>query len=237
MNIKIAVCDDEEEQVKYLLKLCSNWAIKENHTVDLLSFPSSESYLFHACEDKSIDILVLDIEMPGMNGMELAKKLRSSGDQVQIVFVTGYTEYMSDGYDVSALHYLTKPIDEKKFYKVLSQASTNIISKKIPVLLTKEGIMIRLYEEDINYLEASGHGMIVYTDKGQEKVSDSITSIIQKLSDAFIQSHRSYIVNLKKIAYLSKSEIILDDSKRIPIARGKHEAINQSFLSFYKNTV
>lgn len=233
MNIKIAVCDDEQDQTKYLTRLCREWAEKEGITVEILPFPSAESYLFYNCEDKSTDILLLDIEMPGMSGMELAQKLRYDKDNVQIVFITGYSDFIAEGYDVSALHYLIKPINEKKFYQVLSQAVALISKKKTSILFSSEGTVLRLFEEDIYYFEASGHGTIAYTSKGHMSVSESISCIANKLSGAFIQCHRSYIVNLSKISYISKTIVNLDDNIQIPLARGKYSFVNQSFLGFH----
>lgn len=234
MNITIAICDDVDAQVNYLSGLCNKWADMMKITVIIKSFPSSESYLFFTSEDKSTDVLLLDIEMPGMSGMELAKKLRGNGDSVQIIFITGYPDFIAEGYDVAALHYLLKPIDEKKFMEVLSKAAVHIAKDKTVVLLSAEGRVVRLYEEDINYIEASGHGTIAYTTKGQQRLSESISNIAGKLSTAFIPCHRSFIVNLNKVSAISRTGIILDNNREIPLARGKYEAINHSFLIFYK---
>ncbi len=84
------------------------------HTAELLRFPSAEAFLFHYAEDKSCDILLLDVEMGAMNGVELAKRIREENDALQIVFITGYTDYIAEGYDVSALHYLVKPVSREK---------------------------------------------------------------------------------------------------------------------------
>ena len=126
MRYKIAVCDDMEEDVKYISSAVNQWAEKENIMVDIETFPSAESFLSRYAEQKAFDILLLDIEMPSMNGVELAKRIRKENDAVQIIFITGYTDYIAEGYEVSALHYLVKPLSETKLFKVLNRAVLKI---------------------------------------------------------------------------------------------------------------
>ena len=80
MRYKIAICDDMEEDVKYISSAVNKWAEKENITVDIETFPSAESFLFRYAEQKAFDILLLDVEMPSMNGVELAKRIRKEND-------------------------------------------------------------------------------------------------------------------------------------------------------------
>ena len=96
MRYKIAVCDDMEEDVKYISSAVNQWAEKENIMVDIETFPSAESFLSRYAEQKAFDILLLDIEMPSMNGVELAKRIRKENDAVQIIFITGYTDYIAE---------------------------------------------------------------------------------------------------------------------------------------------
>ena len=118
MPFHISICDDNAEQIKYLRRLVRLWAEKMAFAVQLYEYESAEEFLFKY-PDNPCDILLLDIEMGEMNGMELAKKLRNSNDNLPIIFITGYADYMADGYDVFALHYLLKPVEEDKLFFVL----------------------------------------------------------------------------------------------------------------------
>ena len=122
MKYKIAICDDEVEQRKYLLEIVTAWARKNCHLVEVKQYRKAEDFLFDYEEEKDFDILLLDIEMSEVTGIELAKVVRKDNLAVQIIFVTGFYEYFSDGFDVSALHYLIKPVDERKLCPVLDKA-------------------------------------------------------------------------------------------------------------------
>lgn len=109
MDYRIAVCDDREEDRSFARESVLQWAEKRGFDVDVQEFPSGDAFLFHYTEDRAWDILLLDVEMPGCSGVDLAKQVRKDSQLLQIVFLTGYSDYLAEGYDVSALHYLLKP--------------------------------------------------------------------------------------------------------------------------------
>ncbi|MDE7297424.1 MAG: LytTR family DNA-binding domain-containing protein, partial [Lachnospiraceae bacterium] len=126
VDYRIAIVDDNEQDTKYVAALVRQWTEKAGHTAALSVFPSAEAFLF-ACEDEpGIDMLLLDIEMGAMNGVELAKKLRRADDPVQLVFITGFPDFIAEGYEVDALHYLMKPVAPEKLFAVLDKAASNI---------------------------------------------------------------------------------------------------------------
>ena len=122
MNYKIAICDDSGADRQYISALVTGWAESTGHTVQISAFASAESFLFHYAEKSDFDILLLDIEMGDMDGVAMAKQLRKENDTVQIIFITGYSDYISEGYEVAALHYLMKPVKDEKLFSVLDRA-------------------------------------------------------------------------------------------------------------------
>ena len=102
MDYKIAICDDSEADRLYLTDLVNRWAMDAGHTVQVSAFVSAESFLFRYEEKRDYDILLLDIEMGAMDGVTLARRIRQGNELVQIVFITGFPEYMAEGYEVSA---------------------------------------------------------------------------------------------------------------------------------------
>ena len=122
MEYKIAICDDAQVDRKYISDIIKQWAVQTGHSIRISTFSSAENFLFHYAEENDFHILLLDIEMGAMEGVTMAKKLRRENDAVQIVFITGYSDYISEGYEVAALHYLMKPVKEEKLYSVLDRA-------------------------------------------------------------------------------------------------------------------
>ena len=153
MKYKIAICDDMEQDTQYIASTVHKWAKKEDVTVDVYIFSSAESFLFHYADNKDFDILLLDIEMQTMNGVELAKRIRQENDAVQIIFITGYTDYIAEGYEVSALNYLMKPLSENKLFEVLNRAVLKIRKNEKSLFLSLSGETVRIPIYEIKYLE------------------------------------------------------------------------------------
>ncbi len=236
MDIKhIAVCDDEAEQRTYLVQLIREWFSQHPFMcADVREFPSAEAFLFEYDANMDWQLLVLDIEMKQMNGMLLAKKIRSQGNNVPIVFVTGYDDYMEEGYDVEALHYLMKPISEEKFKRVLERA---LLTKAEPrhIFETVEGEVL-LSNSSIWYAEADGHYCILYTKDRSYELRCSISALEKRLEGAgFAKPHRSYLVNLLHVMSIGKGEVILDDERSIPLSRNAHRQFHMAFIRLYEH--
>jgi len=236
MAYRIGICDDNKTDAAYMERLLGSWADRKQQRIKCEVFPSAESFLFRYAEDKNYDILLLDIEMGEMDGVALAKKLREENDSVQIIFTTGYADYMAEGYEVAALHYLMKPVSEEKLFAVLDRAAAATGKTEQVVLLPKEGEMIKISSAAVQYVEAFAHSVVVHTEKQDLEVRLSISEIEQRLSKEFVRCHRSYLVNLKYISRIGKKEVILDDGTTIPLARTAAAVVTQAFISYYRGS-
>ena len=118
MKYSIAICDDSKTDAALVQSFLLEWAKQRGTEVEIEVFPSAESFLFRYDEYKAFDILLFDVEMSGMDGVSAARKVRRENEAVQIVFITGYSDYIAEGYDVAALHYLMKPLNKEKFFSV-----------------------------------------------------------------------------------------------------------------------
>ena len=114
MAYRAAVCDDSAADADYVRGIVAHWAEQRGVALECRTFSSAEQFLFCYAEDKNFDLLLLDVEMPGADGVTLAKMVRQENEAVQIVFITGYSDYIAEGYDVAALHYLMKPVRPEK---------------------------------------------------------------------------------------------------------------------------
>lgn len=230
MRYKIAICDDMEEDVKYISSTVKRWAEKENITVDIETFLSAESFLFRYAEQKAFDILLLDVEMPSMNGVELAKRIRQDNEAVQIVFITGYTDYIAEGYEVSALHYLVKPLSEIKLFEVLNRAVFKIRKNEKSLFLSVSGEMVRIPIYEIKYLEVQQNYVTVHAKKDYT-IKKTLGEFERELDERFYRMGRSFIVNLSYIDKITKIDVYLSDGSIIPLPRGQYGLLNKAFIA------
>jgi len=229
MEIKIAVCDDCHHQTEYIKSLVNKWAEEKNIKVMIDMFDSAENFKSAWSESQKFDILLLDIEMSGQNGVELAREIRTSDEKIIIVFITGFMDYISEGYDVSALHYLMKPVKDDKLFEVLNKALKNLTqkNKSLIVMVDGETHQIPLYK--ICYLEVWHNYVTIHADI-EYTVKKTLGEIENELDDCFFRAGRSYIVNLKYIQKSTRKEIHLTNGKIIPLSRGLYEALNRAMI-------
>lgn len=230
MKLKIAVCDDEEAQRGYLFETVSEWAKRNRHLTEIRQYADAKSFLFDYAEEKDFDILLLDIEMPGMNGIELARTVRSENQAVQIVFITGYYEYFSDGFDVSALHYLIKPADEQKLCAVLDKAAGNLAYRQRSVLLSTSDGEIKVPLADILYVESENVYIIVHTVHGDYRTRVALSKFSEQLDETFYKVHRSYIVGLKYIKKITRTDVTMINGETVPISRGLYDEVHAALI-------
>lgn len=233
MAYRVAIVDDSNTDAEYVQSILESWAQDRQASVQMRRFNSAESFLFHYADDKDWDVLLLDIEMGAMDGVSLAKKIRQENQSVQIVFITGFADYISEGYEVSALHYLMKPVKQEKMFAVLDRAVAAMQKTEQVILLPVGGEMLRLPVGQVEYVEAFSHTVAIVTDADMIHVKMSITEIEKMLGDGFVRCHRSYLVGLKHIARLSKTEVILDNGKTLPLSRSAAASVHKAFIAYY----
>ena len=231
MNLKIGICDDREEDVQCLAAAVQGWAKQENVALHLDTFPSAESLLFAYATQKDYDIFLLDIEMKTMNGVQLAKKIREENDAVQIIFVTGFTDYIAEGYDVCALHYLIKPIGADKLFEVLQRAATKIKKNEKSLFLTQSGETIRVPIYTIRYIEVRQNYVTIHA-KNDYTIKKTLGECEQELDEHFFRIGRSFLVNLSCIDKITKTSVFLSDGSILPLPRGQYEPLNQAFIAY-----
>lgn len=232
MSLTIAICDDNEKQIKELRCLLGEWSANKPFALAIDEYISAESFLF-SYADRPCDLLLLDIEMGQLNGMELAKKLRAEDDMLPVVFITGYSDYMNDGYEVEALHYLLKPVDKMKLFAVLDRYIKRSAPKKELAIRCGEKTL-HVSPDNICYVEAMGkRTQIAMADGKQLECQEGISDIKKKLPTEFIYCHRSYIVNLRFVRSIGKTELSLDGGVAVPLSRRLYKEVNEEFIRFY----
>ncbi len=230
MQYKIAICDDSDADRQYVLNMVRTWAAAAGHLVHTDAFASAESFLFHYAQESDYDILLLDIEMGAMDGVTMAKQLRKSNDTVQIIFITGYSDYISEGYEVAALHYLMKPVKEEKLWAVLDRAAGKIAKNEKVLHFSLGGEMVRIPVYRIRYADVFGNYVTIHA-QSDVTVKMTLGELEKQLDDRFYRVGRSVLVNLTQISRVTKGEIRLSDGTALPLPRGAYDGVNRAIIN------
>ena len=230
MKINFAICDDNRIDSQYVNELIKKWARNKKYQIHIDIFQSAEAFLFHYTQNKEYDVLLLDIEMKKMDGVTLARMIRKSNKSVQILFITGYSQYIAEGYDVEALHYLMKPIKEEKMFDVLDRAITKLIQNEKHLLLKLSDEMIKIPLHEIIYIDVNRNYVTIHANKDYT-LKKTLGEIEKELDEKFFRIGRSAIVNLKYITRITKTEVFLSNGFSLPLPRGIYDALNRAIIN------
>lgn len=233
MRYNISVIDDNAADTEYISALVTRWVKESGHTAHILAFPSAEAFLFQYEEEKAFDILLLDIEMGEMNGVDLAKKIRLQNDAVQIVFITGYPDFIAEGYEVDALHYLMKPVSFEKLNAVLQKAAANLEKMERRLRVTYDHRTDLLPFSQILYIEAQKQYVLIHTFDETYRMKRSFNKILEEFNKLFYKCQRSFCVNLSHITRIKSSSVLLKNGEEIPISRGMAEKIGKEMIRLF----
>lgn len=231
MSYSVAVCDDSPADASYVAGLLELWARERNISVQIDHFPSAEAFLFCYVEKKSYDLLLLDIEMGAMDGVTLARHIRRDNESIQILFLTGYSDYIAEGYEVAALHYLLKPVDKQKLFSVLDRAVEKKKHNERCLNLDLSGEMIRIPLCEIRCLEVRQNYVTIHAGKDYT-VKRPLKDFEHSLDSRFCRAGRSLILNVTFIRRITKTEVRLSDGSVFPIPRGAYEPLNRAIITY-----
>ena len=229
MAYRVAIVDDNTIDAKFAQDILNSWAEQRQVNIQAEVFPSAESFLFRYAEDKDWDILLLDIEMGAMDGVTMAKKVRDHNEAVQIVFLTGYSDYIAEGYEVAALHYLMKPVNKGKLFAVLDRALEKRKQEERCLNLEAYGEMVRIPFYDIRYLDVRQNYVAVHA-KADYIVKRTLGDFEKELDDRFHRVGRGMILNLKFIQRVTKTDVYLSEGTILPLPRGAYEPLNRAII-------
>lgn len=225
--LRIGICDDSKEAS--FLTYIGVEKILENRNIEfaIFEFPCGEDFLkWHKNNQHTMDLLFLDIEMPGLNGMETARKIREYNNFLQIVFVTSHPDFVFEGYSVNAMGYLLKPAKEKNLNDIITRSLEFLQKNDDDIFLLKniDGVY-RISKKDIIYFYSKGRKIICVTSEREYEFYDKLNNIENSIGNSFIRIHQSYLVNSKAVTQVNADTVYIDNIK-LPISRSyKEEAI------------
>lgn len=234
--LKIAICDDEQPIRDYLKKLTEKCTDAQVHV-----FAHGEELL---SDPTAYDIILLDISLNQKpdsgkrNGMEVAKKIRENSDVI-IIFVTALKEYVFEGYDVGAFHYLLKPVDEQKFMEVMDKAISQIKKEKNaqPLIIRMDGNYIKIPVNNIIYAENEARKIVLHTKNMKEETYrfyEKMEVLEQKLGDDFFRSHRGFLVNLQEVVRYDNANIELKNGDKVFLAKQKYNDFVTAYMNYLR---
>ena len=224
---RIAICDDEAEARRYVAELVRRWAEQGEHDVMLREYPSAEGLLFG--DEAGYDILLLDIEMGGMNGVDLARSIRGRDAVAEIIFVTGYSDYIAEGYDVAALQYLMKPVSWEKLSATLDRALERLHRNERSLCLETAGGMVRTPLYSIKYIDVQRNYATVHTNE-EITVRRTLSQLAGELDERFFRLGRSAVINLYAVRKVTKTDVYLEDGTVLPLPRGCYDPLNRALI-------
>lgn len=227
--VKIGLCDDEAYVHEKTLKIIEKYQKKRECDIEVIHFFSAKELL----ETKEeVHILLLDIDMPQIDGIEAAFQLREQGNNCRIIMLTSKRERFKDAFKIGAYRFVTKPIDVVELEEALDDARSTLLGY-IQVELKFGTVPCKVFQYQIDYLQACGDYVKIYVG---EKVCEStrpLKSWKEELdSRLFIDCHKSYIVNLRSVKRVEKDTILLENGEKILIARRRRGDVLQAFIEF-----
>lgn len=232
--MNIAVVDDEaviRQQIHGLIK-------KQKPDFSISDFATGEELL---AAGKEFDIVFLDIHMEGMDGIEAARTLRQRNENVVLIFISGIKEYVFEVFDVSAFHYLLKPIEEQKFRKVLGRAAEEAEKRKgqreRQIFIRTKNRGYTLNVSSILYIESKAKKVEIYTVDMEDTIEAYATmdELEGQLGNSFYRCHRGYLVNMAHIARYDSDSIILSNGGKVYLTKKKHGEFVKEYMWYLQN--
>ena len=234
MAIKIAVIDDQMTERETMKSYLTRMGNEEKQSFSVKYYTCSEEVLEDI--EAKFDIMIFDIDMPGMNGMDAAREIRKRDKSVVIMFVTNVAQYAINGYEVDAVDYVLKPLSYYDFVMKINRALHKVSSNKDSSIVVDslEGVC-SLKVSEIVYVEVMLHYVIYHTKNGEYRSRSSMKDVEKELfTHSFRRCHKSYLVNLKYVKMIKTLEIEIEGDTVLPISRKWKNSFMQDYISYIK---
>ena len=230
--IHIAIVDDEKvirEQIKKMIE-------KKQIDCEIDTYGMGEELLKAG---RGYDIVFLDIQMQGMNGIDTARALRQNAENTVLIFITGVKEYVFDAFDVAAFHYLIKPIEELKFYEVYDRAVLEVGKRKQQangqLFVKTRNRNATFNQSDILYIESRAKKVEIHTKSDIVEAYAAIGELEKQLVGSFYRCHRGYLVNMAFITEYGYDSITLHNGETIILSKDKYSEFVKVYMRYLKN--
>lgn len=227
--VNIALCDDEESIHNIVGDMLEKYSKERECEIKLTHFFSAKELLV---SKEEIQILLLDIDLPQMDGIEAAKHLLEDGRICKIIMLTGKQERFKEAFKIGAYRFVTKPIDWNELCEALDDTRKTLLGYE-EIELKFNSILCKVQQRNIEYIEACGDYVKIYVRNKVYESHKSLKNWEEELdSRLFVECHKSYIVNLNNIKEIRKNTLVLENAREIPIARRRKSEVLQRFIEY-----
>ncbi len=233
-RVKIAICDDEPAQLALVEGYVREYCQRAGLPAEMVCCASAVELLFRLDEHPDMEVFLLDIQMTGMNGVELARQIRRRNERAALLFITGVSDYIFDGFNLGAINYLLKPIRRDQLNQCLDRAVAQLRQWEDGLVFQLEKQTYRIAKRQILYVESEGHYLNVVCAGRRLRVKRSMKDMEAELSgENFYRAGRSYILNLDAVERITSKEIEMLGGDRIPVPKGKYREISDRFIAHH----
>ncbi len=235
--MKIAICDDEAPIRELLKDKIEKYYFSQNIEFSIRTFESGGKLLEQDLDQ--IDVLFLDVDMPGKNGMDTAKEIRRTNKEMLIVFLTAYSEFVFESFKVDAFRYLVKPLKDQELEEVLSAVQHKLyVDDEEYLSFQFQNEMYNVRYSDIIYIEGMRDKIWLYCRDDTYRWHGTLKALLELLEGrGFFQVHRSYIINMAKIQKYNSQAVILEGDSEVPISRYKLDAFKDAYIKFWSKVL
>ncbi len=224
--MKICICDDDSFFIREIRNRLSLFRT-EAECFEVSDFSHAEELLEYYKNGGYFDIVFIDIELKGLNGIEAAEKIRETAPETIIIFVSGHSDYIFEAFRIEALHFLVKPVSDTEFSEVFMRAVKKYNSLNASIILKWESTRNKIAINKISYVEGYRRHLTVHTANGNFEAVGKISEIYEALlPHGFVRVHQGFIVNMNYIKSFKTGEVELTDGSKIPVSvRKRQEAL------------
>ncbi len=230
--MQVAICDDDNIFRSKLKDILIEYKAEKRICVDISEFESGEDFL----ADRTVwDVVFMDYQMNGLDGLETARKLRNKNPLCSIIFITAYPEFILESFEVQPFRFMLKPLKNEKIYDALN---SYIKQQKLlyPLIVVENGEQKTVNSQDILYLEGDGKYCIVRTVSDTIHSSKTIAQVYKLLPEhCFYRVHKSYVVNMYCIDSLKNNIITLNNGEIAVVGRNHIAEFKKVYMNFVKN--
>lgn len=238
-EMKVAIVDDNKEIAEQIERILFEVMHEYRINMEIDIYTSALNLLYEMKDGKHFELFLLDIEMPDMTGIDLAKEIRGMLKHAYIIFVTSHTEYAIKGYEVNAFRYVTKNSMEKELEDIIFDIYKKIMKEKDEVyFIETQSRFEKLYYRDMIYITKQDKNTVFVMEYGEVKVRKPIGIVFDEIkSPAFIYVNKGIIINIRKVVSLKKGVLLMEGGAELQVSRIHIKAVKEKIGDYWRDMI